>query len=118
MLIESSRERTPSVPDGLFSWIGAVRKIPDSYVLNHHSLDGFLLLRYLKIAAAICFVGCIITWPVLFPINITSNGTQKELNLLSIANVTDKNRLYAHVFIAMIFYGKWPSGRLDGELRN
>jgi hypothetical protein len=99
------RERTPSVPDGLFSWIGAVRKIPDSYVLNHHSLDGFLLLRYLKIAAAICFVGCIITWPVLFPINITSNGTQKELNLLSIANVTDKNRLYAHVFIAMIFYG-------------
>lgn len=99
------RERTPSVPDGLFSWIGAFRKIPDSYVLNHHSLDAFLLLRYLKIAATICLVGCIVTWPVLFPINITSNGTQKQLNLLSIANVTDKNRLYAHVFIAIIFYG-------------
>ncbi len=106
------------MPDGLFSWIGAVRQIPDSYVLNHHSLDGFLLLRYLKIAATICFVGCIITWPVLFPINITSNGTQRELNLLSIANVTDKNRLYAHVFVAMIFYGKWPSPPSDRECRN
>lgn len=105
MLIINLRERTPEVPGGFFNWIGVVSKIPDSFVLNHHSLDAFLLLRYLKIVSAIFLVGCIITWPVLFPINITSNGLQKQLNLLSIANVTDKNRLYAHVFIAMIFYG-------------
>lgn len=100
------RERTPHLPSGLLSWIGAAFKIPDSYVLNHHTLDGFLLLRYLKIATTICLVGCIITWPVLFPLNITSNGGQKELNLLTMSNISEKNRLYAHVFIAMIFYGK------------
>lgn len=104
------------MPGGFFNWISVVSKIPDSYVLNHHSLDAFLLLRYLKIAATIFFVGCIITWPVLFPINITGNGYQKQLNLLTISNVIDKNRLYAHVFIAMIFYGK-PSPHDSEESR-
>ena len=104
------------MPGGFLNWISVVSKIPDSYVLNHHSLDAFLLLRYLKIASTIFFVGCIITWPVLFPINITSNGLQKQLNLLTISNVTDKNRLYSHFFIAIIFYGK-SSPHDSGELR-
>lgn len=105
------------MPGGFLNWISVVSKIPDSYVLNHHSLDAFLLLRYLKIVATIFFVGCIITWPVLFPINITGHGYQKQLNLLSISNVIDKNRLYAHVFIAMIFYGK-SSPHASGKSRH
>ncbi|KAL8654494.1 MAG: hypothetical protein Q9210_001468 [Variospora velana] len=99
------QERTPALPSGLFTWFGAFSKIPDSFVLNHQSLDGFLLLRYLKIAAATCLVGCFITWPVLFPINITGKGGMKELDLLTFGNVVDKNRYYAHVFIAWIFLG-------------
>ncbi|KAL9004971.1 MAG: hypothetical protein Q9188_002219 [Gyalolechia gomerana] len=99
------QERTPSLPNGLFNWFGTFSKVPDSFVLNHQSLDGFLLLRYLKVASATCLVGCCITWPVLFPINITGKGGQKELDLLSFGNVVDKNRYYAHVFIAWIFFG-------------
>lgn len=88
----------------MFNWIGAFNKIPDSYVLNHHSLDGFLLLRYLKISVVICFVGCLMTWPVLFPVNATGGGGQKQLDLISFSNVTNnKNRFYAHTFIAWIF---------------
>lgn len=89
----------------MFNWIGTFNKIPDSYVLNHHSLDGFLLLRYLKVSAAVCFVGCLITWPVLFPVNATGGGGQKQLDLISFSNVTNtKNRFYAHTFIAWIFF--------------
>lgn len=102
----SARERSPELPSGMFNWVGAFVKIPDSYVLNHQSLDGFLLLRYLKIASAICLVGCFITWPVLFPVNATSHGQQKQLNILSMSNISEKNRYYAHCFIAMIFFGK------------
>lgn len=92
----------------MFNWIGKFISIPDTYVLNHQSLDAYLLLRYLKIATVICFVGCLITWPVLFPINITGGGIGKELNLLTMSNVLkeNKNRLYAHTFIAWIFFGK------------
>ena len=97
------RERSPELPNGLFNWIGKFNKIPDSYVLNHHSLDGFLLLRYLKIASAICLVGCFITMPILLPINITGGGPNKELNLLAFGNVVDKNRYYAHAFVTWIF---------------
>lgn len=45
------------------------------------------------------------TWPVLFPINITGGGGQKELDMLSFSNVVDKNRYYAHVGLAWIFFG-------------
>ncbi|KAL8847156.1 MAG: hypothetical protein Q9221_007786 [Calogaya cf. arnoldii] len=99
------QERSPALPQGLVNWFGTFAKVPDSFVLNHQSLDGFLLLRYLKVASATCLVGCCITWPVLFPINITGGGGQKQLNLLSFGNVVDKNRYYAHVFVAWIFLG-------------
>ncbi|KAL8706276.1 MAG: hypothetical protein Q9201_000652 [Fulgogasparrea decipioides] len=99
------QERTVPLPNGLLNWIGTFSKIPDSFVLNHQSLDGFLLLRYLKVASATCLVGCLITWPVLFPVNATGHGGQTQLNLLSFSNVVDKNRYYAHVFIAWIFLG-------------
>ncbi|KAL8733580.1 MAG: hypothetical protein Q9166_001988 [cf. Caloplaca sp. 2 TL-2023] len=99
------QERSPALPNGLLNWFGTFSKVPDSFVLNHQSLDGFLLLRYLKVASATCLAGCCITWPVLFPINATGGGGQKQLNLLAFGNVVDKNRYYAHVFIAWIFLG-------------
>ena len=101
------RERTPDLPTGLFNWVGVFNKLPDSYVLNHHSLDGYLLLRYLKISVILCFIGCCITWPILFPINATGGGGLKELNLLSYGNAANsKNRFYAHVFVAWIYFSR------------
>ncbi|KAL8692615.1 MAG: hypothetical protein Q9218_002402 [Villophora microphyllina] len=99
------QERTIALPNGLLNWLGTFSKIPDSFVLNHQSLDGFLLLRYLKVASATCLVGCFITWPVLFPINITGKGDLKQLNMFTFGNVVDKNKYYAHVGIAWIFLG-------------
>jgi len=53
----------------------------------------------------ICFVGCIITWPILFPVNATGQGGQKQLNILSFSNIKNKQRYYAHTFVAWIFLG-------------
>jgi hypothetical protein len=82
-----------------------MRKLPDEYVLQHNSLDGYFLLRYLKVSIVICFVGCCLTWPILFPVNATGHGGQTQLNLLSFSNVEDKNRYYAHAFVAWVFIG-------------
>ncbi|GAP82661.1 putative phosphate metabolism protein 7 protein [Rosellinia necatrix] len=101
-------ERSPPLPNGFFNWFGAFWKISDYHPLQHQSLDAYLFLRFMKILIVICFVGCCITWPVLFPVNITGGAGQTELNLLSYSNVdkdTQYNRYYAHTFIAWIFYG-------------
>ncbi|EEH40259.2 hypothetical protein PAAG_02314 [Paracoccidioides lutzii Pb01] len=98
------QERTPEQSPGIFGWITSMAKLSDEYVLRHHSLDAYLLLRYIKIATAICFVGCLITWPVLFPVNATGGGGLKQLDLLTFGNVQNNlNKLYAHTFIAWIF---------------
>jgi len=103
-------ERTPELPGGLFNWFGKFWKIPDMHALQHQSLDAYFYLRFMKMTIVITFVGCLITWPVLFPVNITGGGGKSELNILSYANVdsstaSGKNRYYAHVFTAWVFYG-------------
>lgn len=97
------QERTPAPEPGFFGWIGSMIKLPDTYVLRHHSMDAYLLLRYLKLATTICFVGCLITWPVLFPINATGGNGKKQLDMLAFGNVANRYKYYAHTFIAWIF---------------
>lgn len=97
-------QRSPKISDGLFAWIKDFWNIPDTYVLNHHSLDGFLFLRFLKISMICCFVGCLITWPVLFPINITGGAGAKQFDILTQSNVANKWKLFAHAGCAIIFF--------------
>ncbi|OIW28467.1 DUF221-domain-containing protein [Coniochaeta ligniaria NRRL 30616] len=101
-------QRTPALPTGMFNWIPTFWKIPDAYALQHQSLDAYLYLRFLKMALVICFTGCCITWPILFPINATGGGGQKELDLLAYGNIdpkAQKNRYYAHVFVSWVYFG-------------
>lgn len=101
------RERSPKLPDGLFGWVGNFFNVPDSYVLNHHSLDGYLFLRLLKMAVITCLVGCCITFPVLFPINITGGGGKSQLDILTLGNVTNNYyKMFAHTGCAYLFFGK------------
>ncbi|KAI5244242.1 DUF221-domain-containing protein [Aureobasidium subglaciale] len=100
------RERSPKLPDGLFGWFSSFFSISDSYVLNHHSLDGYLFLRLLKMAVITCLVGCCITFPVLFPINITGGGGKSQLDILTLGNVTNNYyKMFAHTGCAYLFFG-------------
>jgi calcium permeable stress-gated cation channel len=71
-------------------------QLPDTYVLKHNSIDGYFLLRYLRIAVIICFLGCCMIWPILFPVNATGGAGQKQLDILSFTNIkkTRKHRYY------------------------
>lgn len=98
-------ERTPSSPMGLLNWISSMYELPDTYVLQHHSMDAYLLLRYMKLLVVLSFVGCCITWPILFPINATGGAGQEQFNILAMANVQNKARYFAHAFVAWIYFG-------------
>jgi hypothetical protein len=51
------------------------------------------------------FVGAVITWPVLFPVNATGGGGQSGLDILSFSNVNNATRYYAHAIMAWVFFG-------------
>lgn len=52
----------------------------------------------------ICVVGCVLTWPILMPINAIGGGTGSELDRVSIGNVAETKYLYAHAIIAWVFF--------------
>lgn len=101
-------ERTPALPGGLLNWVGRFWKIPDTWALQTQSLDAFLFLRFIRMSVVISFVGCCITWPILFPVNATGGGGQAQLDILSYSNIdqeTQSNRYYAHALVAWVFLG-------------
>jgi hypothetical protein len=102
------RRQTPAPNGGMFGWIKDFRNLKDEYILDHQSIDGYLFVRFFKVIIAISFLGCLITWPVLFPVNATGGGGQEQLDLLSMSNVAQEpaknvNRYYAHAIITFIF---------------
>lgn len=95
------------LPDGWFNWIVPFFKVPDTVVLNHGSLDGFFFLRYLKVLRNICLFGCLVAWPILFPLHATGGVGQQELEMLTIGNVKNPDRLYANVVVAWLLFGEF-----------
>jgi len=89
-------------------------KVPDSFVLNHSTLDGFLFLRYMKVLCVIALVGCCITWPILFPLHVHGGGTSTQLDILTFGNVTNANYCYVHAFVAWVYFGKEAVSEIKG----
>ncbi|KAI1616251.1 hypothetical protein EDD37DRAFT_605052 [Exophiala viscosa] len=103
-LFEQGR-RTPKSDGNFFSLIYNFKGLPDSHVLRHNSLDGYLWLRFFKVMIIMSAVGCIICMPVLFPVNATGGGGQTQLDILSMSNVSNPNRYFAHAGVACIYFG-------------
>ncbi|EXJ56953.1 hypothetical protein A1O7_07297 [Cladophialophora yegresii CBS 114405] len=96
---------TPQSKSSFFGLLRNYSSLPDAYVLGHNSLDGYLWLRMFKVLIVMCLVGCFITWPVLFPVNATGHGGQEQLDMLSMSNVADPKRYYAHALVACVYLG-------------
>ncbi|KAI5459089.1 hypothetical protein BGZ63DRAFT_270870 [Mariannaea sp. PMI_226] len=96
---------SPALPTGWINWIKPFFQIPDTFVLNHGSIDGFFFLRYLKVLRNTFFVGMCISWPILFPVHITGGNGNKQLDALTIGNIKDSNRMFAHVAVAWMYFG-------------
>ncbi|KAI1435467.1 hypothetical protein GGR50DRAFT_656775 [Xylaria sp. CBS 124048] len=99
------KHRTPLPGKGLLNWLCSARNLPDEFLLHHESLDAYLYLRFLRTIIFICVVGCILTWPILMPVNATGGGSSTELDRISISNVEKTGHLYAHAVVAWIFLG-------------
>lgn len=92
-------------PNGVFAWITDLLKRPHSYIVQHAGTDGYFFLRFLFEFCFISFLGCIILWPILFAINASNSNGLKQLDMLTFANVKDKWRFFAHIFLSWVFFG-------------
>ncbi|KAF8538848.1 hypothetical protein BDD12DRAFT_840620 [Trichophaea hybrida] len=84
----------------------------DGYADEVEGVSGFSgLIGWVKGEQMICFVGCCLSWPILFPLNVTGAGKKTGLDILGFANVNDvtnsnnSNRFYGHVLVSWLFYG-------------
>ncbi|SCU85443.1 LANO_0C04280g1_1 [Lachancea nothofagi CBS 11611] len=105
ILTVREEERSEPVPAGYFAWVKYLLSRPHSYVIQHAGLDGYLFLRFIAVFGSISLMGCLILLPILLPVNATNGNNYKGFELLAFANVTNKNRFYAHVFLSWIFFG-------------
>ena len=100
--------RPDESPSGPFGWITHLLKKPEAFIVQCCGPDGYFFLRYTFNFAVVSLLGCIITWPILFPINIANGKSDpgvQGLNMLSFAHVKDKWRYFAHVFLSWVFFG-------------
>ncbi|KAL2787967.1 hypothetical protein BJX66DRAFT_268418 [Aspergillus keveii] len=97
-------ERSPQLPTGWLNWVPHFLKIPDSHILNHHTLDGYLFIRFLRVLCSTFMAGCVIVWPVIIPINATGGVGNTQLDALSFSNVKNPKRYYAHAVMACVYF--------------
>ncbi len=89
----------------MFGWITDFRGIPDNYVLNHHSIDGYLYLRFFKMISLICLLGALLTWPILMPVYGTSHAAGlTEFDRISYSHIDSP---YAPLFVGWVFFGTY-----------
>lgn len=98
------KERTPASRPKGGHWFQDFRTLSDEYVLQHNSLDGYLYLRFLRFIIGVCLLGCVITWPILMPINATGGGDASQLDRISFSNIKKNSHLWAHVAVAWVFF--------------
>ena len=97
--------RSPKPAGGLLGELKELRRLADEFVLGHSSIDNYLWLRFFKMLAVMCLVGCIITWPILLPVNATGGGPGSGLDVLSFSHTVPGARYFAHAFTAWVFLG-------------
>lgn len=98
------KDHTPCQSRSYWDWVHTMRVVPDKFTLYHQSIDSYLFLRFLRTMIFICVVGCVLTWPILMPINAAGGGTGNELDRVSIGNVAETKYLYAHAVVAWVFF--------------
>ncbi|CCH45323.1 putative membrane protein [Wickerhamomyces ciferrii] len=105
-LINEEKKPEP-LPSGIFNWIPPLLKKSDNFIIRQAGLDGYFFLRYLFFICTIACAAMLLFFPILLPINATGGNDGAGLDALSFSNVnsdTNRNRFYAHVIMAWIFY--------------
>lgn len=102
-LVPEDKKPEP-LPKDPIRWIFILLTKPHSFIIQQAGIDGYFFLRYLLVLAFTFLFG-VATYVVLLPVNIVGGRDKPGFDKLSISNIQDSHRYYAHAFISWIFYG-------------
>lgn len=97
--------RPEPAPSGLFSWVSHVLSRPEHFIIQQAGVDGYFFIRFIFGFATLCLLGCCMLWPILFPVNATHGAGKQGFDILSYANLGNKWKVFAHVFLSWLFFG-------------
>jgi calcium permeable stress-gated cation channel len=104
-----NRKRVDALPPTPWSWIPRLLMTPTHVVIGKSGLDGYFLLRYLRMMIFLFGGSMLVIWPVLLPINaVKQHGVTGRIGmeLLSISNIETPIRYWAHLVMAIVFISK------------
>lgn len=82
-------------------------RIDDQTIINSIGLDRFMVLKFLRMGLFVFSAFALISIPILFPINMLEQDHLNGLNYLTMGNVIDVNRTWAHCLLAIILFCKF-----------
>lgn len=98
--------RVPRPSSGYMHWISQILvHWPHSKWVQYTGVDGYFFLRYIGVNAALSLTGVVVLFPILLPVNATNGKSYSGFEILSMANVTNQNRYFAHAFLSWIYFG-------------
>jgi len=101
-----NRRRPPPLPAGFGRWIIAIFRIKDEDLIKSMGLDRFMVLKLLRMGMVTFSLYSLVAIPILFPIITINQGNNPGLTYLTMGNVIDDNRTWAHCLLACILSGK------------
>ncbi|KAJ2129024.1 phosphate metabolism protein 7, partial [Coemansia sp. RSA 921] len=110
-------KRPEPVSRGLFSWIPAVLRVPDTDIIQQSGLDTYMFLRSIRTMFIMFAVISIASAASILPVNVKGTMKLTGLNSLSMGNVDPRsNWLWVHIgfFAAIVWWSLW---NIVGELR-
>lgn len=102
-LVPEEKKPEP-LPKDPIRWIFILLAKPHSFIIQQCGLDGYFFLRYIYVFG-LTFAFGMLTWIILLPINATNGNGNNGFDQLSISNVKNRKRYYAHAFMSWCFYG-------------
>lgn len=97
--------RPDELPSGPFAWLINLLLRRTPFFVQITGTDGYFYLRYSLLFTFVAFIGAVITWPILFPVNATNSHKRTGIDQIAFGNVQNKWRYLAHIFLGWIFFG-------------
>ncbi|KAG0225473.1 hypothetical protein BGW42_004279 [Actinomortierella wolfii] len=98
---------------GILGWAFGERMLDEHGVVDRCGMDAFMFLEFLNKSFFLFLLFTCLAVPILIPINVVNQRGLDGLNQLTMGNVLDTQRLWAHLVLAVLFSGVvlWGSMR-------
>lgn len=87
-------------------WILTLLRIPDVELIRIMGLDKFMVLKFLRMGIVVFTLYMLVAIPILIPVNVINQRNSAGLNVMTMGNIKDASRTWAHLVLSVLLTGK------------